>query len=155
MSNKKQQGFTLIEVMIALFVLSVGMLGSSAMMLRGQSEAVKTNNDAIAAQMAQSVAEMVRSNIDGVEAGSYDALSSHAANPGCITSGCTGQNLAIYDSYLWGWMLDEYLTNASGTISGNGADSVFTITINWTEVQRTSATSGAEVTKTHTMIFQP
>lgn len=155
MVKRKQQGFTLIEVMIALFVLSVGMLGSSAMMLRGQSEAIKTNNDAIAAQMAQSMAEMVRSNIDGVTAGDYDNLDSHAANPGCIVSGCSAAALAAYDSYIWGWMMDEYLPNATGTLRGNGADTVFTVTINWTETQRTSATTGADVTKTHVMIFQP
>ncbi len=155
MMNKKNRGFTLLEVMIALFVLSVGMLGSSAMMLRGQTEAVKTNYDAIAAQMAQSVAEMMRANITGVEGGSYDSLTSHAPNPGCITTGCDANNMALYDSYIWGWMLDEYLPDGAGTISGAGADSVFTITVSWTETQRTSTDTGTAVTKNHVMIFQP
>lgn len=155
MLKRKNHGFTLLEVMIALFVLSVGMLGSTAMILRGQTEATKTNAEAIAVQMSSSMAEMMRSNITGVEAGDYDALNSGAADPGCILTGCTAAQIATYDSSTWGWMLAEYLPNGAGTVSGLGKDSIFTITVNWTETQRTGTDTGVEVTKSHIMKFQP
>ncbi len=156
MNIRKVQGFTLLEIMIALFVLSVGMLGASALVIRGQTEAVKVNYDAVASQMAVSVAEMMRSNIDGVVAGEYDNLDSHAADPGCIATGCDAAGLAAYDSAIWGWMLDEYLpSGAVGTVRGGGADSVFTITVSWQEAQRTGKDTGALVTRNYVMVFQP
>ena len=155
MKYRKVQGFTLVEVMIALFVLSVGLLGSTAMIHNGRAIAKNTNYDSMASQMASSVAEMMRSNITGVAEGSYNALNSHVANPGCIVTGCTADNMAKYDSYIWGWMLDQYLPGATGTIRGTGLDSVFTITISWTEVRREAANTGSEITQTYTMMFQP
>lgn len=155
MLKRKNHGFTLLEVMIALFVLSVGMLGSTAMILRGQAEATKTNYDAIASELSSTMTEMMRSNIAGVEAGSYDALDSGAVDPGCAATGCDSANIALYDSYIWGWMLDEYLPGATGTVRGLGKDSIFLITVSWTEAQRTGTDTGTEITKTHTMMFQP
>lgn len=155
MKLKKNRGFTLLEVMIALFVLSVGMLGSTAMMLRGQTEATKINYSSTATQLASTMAEMMRSNITGVEAGAYNGLDSTVADPGCISTGCSAANIAAYDGYIWGWMLNEYLPDGSGNVRGAGADSVFTITIEWTETQRTGNDTGVEVTQNYTMKFQP
>ncbi len=155
MVRKNQKGFSLIEVMIALFVLSVGMLGSSAMVLQAKQVALRTNYDATAAQLAQSMAEMMRSNVSGINGGNYNNLSSHAASPGCITTGCNAADRVAYDSFIWGWMMDEYLPGSSGTVSGNGLDSVFTITVTWNQTERTGKDTGAIVTRNYTMIFQP
>ena len=159
MLKNKNHGFTLLEVMIALFVLSVGMLGSTSMILRSQTEATKTNSEAIAMQMSSNMAEMMRSNITAVEAGDYNALDSGAVAPGCISAGCNASQIATYDSSVWGWMLAEYLPDGEGTVrvetDATGKDSIFTITVNWTEIERTSTDTGKEVTKSHIMKFQP
>jgi type IV pilus assembly protein PilV len=116
MKLNKNRGFSLLEVMIALFVLSVGMLGSTAMMLRGQTEATKTNYSSTATQLASTMAEMMRSNITGVNAGAYNSLDSSVADPACISSGCSAAEIAAYDGYIWGWMLNEYLPDGSGDV---------------------------------------
>ena len=161
MMNMKSRGFTLIEVMIALFVLSVGMLGSTAMMLRGQREAVKVNHDGAAMQAATNMAERMRANITGVGQNAYDALTSGQPDPGCISTSCNAVNLAVYDSYLWGQELNE-LPNGVGTVDlvsipdpSRTNDRLFRITVSWTEVQRTGTNTGAEVTKNYVMMFQP
>ena len=161
MMNMKSRGFTLIEVMIALFVLSVGMLGSTAMMLRGQREAVKVNHDGTAMQLASNMAERIRSNVSGVSQNAYDALVAGQPNPGCISTGCSALNRATYDSYLWGQELGE-LPNGTGSVDlvsipnpSRTNDRLFQITVSWTEVQRTGTNTGAEVTKNYVMMFQP
>ena len=98
--KKLHRGFTLLEIVIALFVLSVGMLGSTAMVLRGQHEARETNFESIAAMLAQTMADRMRANIQGVNSGAYDKLDSGVANPGCITTGCDSDSIAAYDSCL-------------------------------------------------------
>lgn len=159
-NRKKQGGFTLIEVLIAMFVLSVGMLGSTALMLQGRSAAVKTNYEAKAMQMAQSMAEQMRANIKGVVDGNYnDVDTASASAQTCIATTCTTAEMALYDEYIWGWMLDQYLPSGSGTVTGVASaadqDVVFTITVNWTETRKLTATTGEEITKSYGMVFQP
>ena len=156
----RSTGFSLLEVMIALFVMSVGMLGSTAMMLRGQQQAVVTNNDGIAVELARSMAERMRANIQGVEDGHYDALVSGGTNPGCISGRCSSMDLALYNAWLWQWEMDNLLPNrnASGRVTRDGVvsqDSVYTITVSWTETQKTGTDTGAEVVKNYVMKVQP
>ena len=160
----------MIEVLIAMFVLSVGMLGSTAMMLQGRSAAVKTNHEAKAMQMAQSMAEQMRANIEGIADSNYNDIdTANASAQTCIATGCTSSEMALYDEYIWGWMLEKYLPAGSGTVTGLAVtaaaaaaagteanqDVVFTITVNWKETRKLTATTGEEITKSYGMIFQP
>ena len=159
-NKNRARGFTLIEVLIAMFILSVGMLGSTSLMLQGRAEAKRTNYDAKAMQMAQSIAEQMRANIAGVNNGSYNSLdTSNGTSQSCITTSCTSAQLALYDEYIWGWMLNQYLPKGTGTVTGNGADSVFTIAVTWQEVVKTgedaTGPTGVAQDRTYTMVFQP
>ena len=162
--QKIQRGFSLLEVVIALFVLSVGMLGSTAMVLRGQNEARETNYESIASMLAQTMADRMRANIQGVNSGAYDGLNSGIANPGCIATGCNSNEIAAYDSFEWGRELAQWLPDGVGTVRvvGPGAqpDSVFNINVTWTAVQSddhsgSDTAGGTEITKTYTMMLQP
>jgi len=155
--RKSNSGFTLIEVLIAMFVLSVGMLGSTALMLQGRSEAVKTNYEAKAMQLALGIAEQMRANIAGVTTGAYDAVATPGADPNCIATSCTVANMAAYDEFLWGQTLASNLPSGTGTVVTDGAptDAIFTITVSWAQTRKTSATTGVAQTKSYTMIFQP
>ena len=156
-----QQGFTLIEVMIAAFVLSVGMLGSTAMMLRGHQEADRTNYEGLAVQLATNMSERMRGNIQGVEAGSYNGLAANASDVhDCSASYCDSATVALYHAYIWGQELEDLMpnTNATATVRAigvAGTDTVFGITVNWDASVRTSTDTQNQVTKTYTMIFQP
>ncbi len=160
--NYKQQGFTLMEVMIAAFVLAVGMLGSTAMMLRGVELTREIKFESVAAQVAMNMAERMRSNIQEVENGSYDNLAADGASPVNCTNLCTPANVALYHAYIWGKELDDLFPfrNASAKVTAlNPAvkDSVFSITVNWDTLQGTANTSDVATVNTtsYTMIFQP
>jgi len=144
------------EVLLAMFVLSVGMLGSTGMMLQGRAEAVKVNYESKAMQLALGMAEQMRGNIPGVTANAYNAVdTASATDPSCIAASCSVAAMAEYDAYIWGETLKNNLPKGEGTVVGAGADSLFTITVNWTETQKTSADTGIEITKSYVMIFQP
>jgi len=155
--RKRNSGFTLIEVLIAMFVLSVGMLGSTALMLQGRAEALKTNYEARAMQLALGIAEQMRANIAGVTSGAYDNVATPVADPNCIATSCSVANMAVYDSFIWGDTLANNLPSGTGTVKTNGAttDAIFTITVSWAQTRKTSATTGVAQTKTYTMLFQP
>jgi len=156
----KQQGFTLLEVMIAAFVLAVGMLGSSAMMLRGLQEADVTNNEGLVAQSAMNMAERMRGNVAGVVANNYDNLAADSATPIDCSVVCTAGQVALYHAYMWGIELEDLLPNSNPTatvVSDNPgvADSVYRITINWDDDQRVDTDTRNSITKSYVMIFQP
>jgi type IV pilus assembly protein PilV len=94
-------GFTLIEVMIAVLVLSVGLLGLAAMQafgLRNNQEAYMRSQATI---LAGDIMERMRANIQGVNAGHYN-LGTPSAVAACLTTtGCTAQQLAQQDMFEW------------------------------------------------------
>ena len=154
--RSSQSGFTLIEIMIALFVLSVGVLGTTALLLRGQFEARQDNYASTAAMLAQGMADRMRANIQGVYANDYDALNSHMSSPGCIASGCGSTTLvAQNDSFEWGQEMDQLLPNATGNVRGNGQNSVMRITVSWTETQKKLTGGDTVATRNYVMVFQP
>lgn len=160
--KKRCRGFTLIEVLIAMFVLSVGMLGSTALMLQGRGEAKRVNNEGKAMQLAMSMAEQMRANINGVRSNAYDNVkTATASDPACISSSCTVAQMALYDAFIWKQALASHLTGGVGTVAVYNAgtadpdDTIFTITVSWTDTKKTGATAGAAITDTYTMIFQP
>jgi type IV pilus assembly protein PilV len=92
------RGFTLIEVMVAQLVLSIGLLGLAAL----QTSALRTQEAAAmhtrAVQAAQDMVERMRANPAGVAAGRYDLRRGHTPLPGA--SGMARTDLAAWQASL-------------------------------------------------------
>ncbi len=100
----RQRGFTLIEALITVIILSVGLLGLAGL----QFNALRSNQSAAQSTLAvlQVIdgADRLRSNAAGVAAGHYDKLTGDPGDdPGCIDSnkGCEHEALAKYDYWAW------------------------------------------------------
>ena len=151
------------EVMIAAFVLSVGMLGSTAMMLRGMQGADITNYEAISVQLAMNMSERMRGNITGVTAGDYDGKTSTVAVVDCSSTVCNAAGVADYHMYIWGTELRDLLPGDSSPIgrvdvllAGTAkTDPTYTISVSWDSNKRTGTDQASFVTNTYEMIFQP
>lgn len=156
-----QAGFTLLEILVAIVVLSLGLLG-----LAGLQAASLTNNQnafyrSIATQQAYDMADRIRANLAGVAAGSYDALGTNTpADPGCIHSGggCTTANVAVTDHSQWNTINGIILPNGQGRVDcvlGPGANCsnnpnavrTFDITVQWTERTAGGNVAGSFVTR--------
>ncbi|HFE32669.1 MAG TPA: type IV pilus modification protein PilV [Gammaproteobacteria bacterium] len=140
---QRQAGFTLLEILIALIILSIGLLGLAGL----QANSLKNNNSAYqrtqASLLANEMLDRIRANRQGLETGAYDAIdSTSTSDPGCITSGCSNMQMAQYDAHDWSDRLANLLPSGQGTVSGGGANSVFTITVMWDDA-RTGATGTA------------
>lgn len=152
-SNKQLSGgFTLIEILVALLVLSIGLLGLAALQLTS----FQFNTDSyLRTQTTFSTYDIIdrmRVNLVGLNAGNYDVNASTDADSkvstymACKGSGgscncdgssasCSAANLALYDLGRWYAKLDEFLPGASdrrATITRTSGNLV-TITIFWTE----------------------
>jgi type IV pilus assembly protein PilV len=117
-------GFTLIEVLVALFVLSVGLLGAASMQSRARAVRAESQLHATATELAASLAEAMRANRAVMSAPDsanpylnidYDTGSGAPAPPPryCYgESSCTPQELARFDTYETARALHERFPHA-------------------------------------------
>jgi len=120
-SNKKSkfvrtQGFTLIEVLITVVVLSIGLLGLASL----QAASLQSNNNSIArsqaAILASDMADRVRANIQGRNAGSYHLPAAAAVGACAIPPGCTAAQLAQNDAAEWNAAITQALAGGQGVV---------------------------------------
>lgn len=97
--KKNQQGVGLIEVIVALVILAIGVLGFSAMQMRAVATTTEANNNVYATNIARDLAERLRVNRDGLKAlqGSDGAFSGTASTVDCGDKTCDATQMAQYD----------------------------------------------------------
>jgi len=136
----QNRGFTMIEVLITLIILSIGLLGLAAL----QANSMASNHNSYlrsqAVQAAYDMGDRMRANKAGVSAGNYNAIAGIGANPGCITAGCTPALMATYDAFQWNTSLSETLPSGQGTVTGDGTD--FVISVMWDAERNGAAGTG-------------
>ena len=137
---KRFAGFSLLEVLVALVILSVGLLGLAALQaegLRGSSTAKFRFN---AVRLMGDITDRMRANEAGLADYSVALNAAGSNDPACAESGanlatiCTPTQMASYDIFLWKRDLDELLPpDGDGSIVATGSDNRFVITARWTE----------------------
>lgn len=120
-SKTHNRGFTLIEVMIALLIFSVGLMGMAALMV----VSVKTNHSAYlrtqASFLAQSMADRMRANMGVIPSynGTYSSATT-GTDPCASGVACSPANMVVRDRVLWSQQLVASLPNPTATIACNG-----------------------------------
>lgn len=114
--TRRQAGSSLIEVLVAMTVLAVGILGINAM----QTSTLKANQNSYmrtqAVYLAQDIVERVRSNAQGAEAGAYNDPTP-VANANCqTTTGCTAAQMAANDVAQWEAAVAAALPSGAGVV---------------------------------------
>lgn len=123
MMRNRVAGFSLIEVMVAMLVLGIGILG----MVGLQLNAMKLNQGAgvrsQATFLAYDIADRMRANTSAALAGSYDiSLTSQAP---------TGSTIAARDLRDWKTALASQLPSGTGAISRS--NNVLRVIVQWDE----------------------
>jgi len=90
----KARGFTLIESLVALVVLSVGLLGAAATLLGSLAAHAESLRRAVALELVRDVANRIRTNPSGRAA--YDTDGTEAGVD-CAVSACDALALAATD----------------------------------------------------------
>ncbi|NNM59072.1 MAG: type IV pilus modification protein PilV [Legionellales bacterium] len=123
------QGFSLLEVLVAVVVLAIGLLSLAALQISGIRYLSAANMDYQAMLQAVDMAERMRANPDGVAGGAYSNVSGTGSNPNCISSYCSASQMAQTDIYQWNTLNAQLLPSGAGTVTVNG--NLYTITITW------------------------
>jgi type IV pilus assembly protein PilV len=131
--TSKSAGFSLIEALVALIVISVGMIGIAALYGQGLTAGRVALSRTIAVNLASAMAENIRANRLG-----QASYAGAAANNACDPAGgatCPPDQMAAHDVFLWQQDIAAQLPNGQGQVAfANGVPPTYTITITWDEV---------------------
>lgn len=134
----RNDGFTLIEVLVTLIVLSVGLLGLAALQTIGTKLNFESSQRTQAVIQLYDMADRIRANPVARAAGSYDTVISGylpSSPPNCLTGACSATEMAAYDIYQWNTSNGQLLSNGKGEIASDSSTGVLirTLTVRWTE----------------------
>lgn len=134
----RQRGTTLLEVLITIFILSLGLLGIAGLTAASLQNAKLSQFHTTALQLANEYADRMRGNVQGVAANNYEIASAYdgAASreevPICSDpSRCTVAELADVDRAEWMNSLSQRLPGGGAYVKRSGL--VVDIWVIWQE----------------------
>ena len=135
----RQHGFTLLELLIALLVLSIGLLGLAALQTVGLRSNQMASMRTVATQMTYDMTDRMRANPDGMTtANQYYVLDTGDATPSiatdCDAEACTTEELADFDLNHWRTRISSLPGGLSKVTQTTTAGfTTHTITVHWNE----------------------
>ncbi|MFV2091203.1 MAG: type IV pilus modification protein PilV [Pseudomonadales bacterium] len=157
--DSKQRGLSMIELLVAVLVLSIGVLGITAL----QMVSLQNNRGALfraeAVQLAYDMMDRIRANpAGGIPGQAYGGLGLTTAPPAsadCMANNCSETQMVLFDQALWKCSLGGFntdagcvafraagvlppeadqpgLPNGDGSIAVSGAG-VVTVSVTWQE----------------------
>jgi type IV pilus assembly protein PilV len=167
------RGFGLIEVLIAVAVVAIGLLGFAKMQALAVGSTHNSGTRAIVALQASALAGVMRANeaywAAGLAPATFTVTGSTLSDTTlnglttvCTSGVCTPVQMAAFDLKNWGTSLAAMFPSSTGTISCStvvGSPVTCTITVNWSEktvaVNAAVSSGSAPVTLSYTLLVQP
>jgi len=134
----KNQGFTLLEVLIALVVFSFGLLALAALMAKGLQYNTSALHRSYASSQAYDMADRMRANRLALESPFYyqDINPPAGDPPGCLCNeacDCGTEAMATFDAWQWNRANAAVLPSGSGTVEKKDGTDYYVISVSWTE----------------------
>jgi len=120
-SSGSQRGFTLLEVLISIVVLSFGLLAIAALQLKTMEFSRNANQRANASALASSLADQMLLNRAAITAENFDSQQNPPASViSCYSSGgCTAAQMASNSLYEWRKAISQALPGGGGGVCRN------------------------------------
>ena len=109
----------MLEVLIAILIISIGLLGMAGMQAAGLRANVGASQRSAATMLAYDMADRMRANIAGVAAGNYDfsLLNPPTQHANCLQAGgCTVLQMAQNDRWEWNQAIQNTLPSGMGIV---------------------------------------
>ncbi|MBX2838167.1 MAG: type IV pilus modification protein PilV [Gammaproteobacteria bacterium] len=167
-NRRRQSGVGMVEILVAVLVVSFGFLAAAQMQVRGMRFSQTAYFLSQANFMLNDITDRMRANRTGVVDGEYAGFTINGSTsaPTCISSQtpCNSTALAQADLHAWSSYLHDTSSSsdflpllpsgptvtATGTITEDAATGVHTITVSWSEF-----VDGTEITQSLIRQFFP
>ena len=119
MKRHRQRGFSLLEVLVTVVILSIGMLGVAAVLVTVHKANASSYLRQQAVQQAYDILDRMRANRSVALQGSYDvALNTVPGTPSvnCNSGSCSPAQLASYDKWQWRTDIANNLPSGTGSV---------------------------------------
>jgi type IV pilus assembly protein PilV len=136
----RQSGFTMVEVLVALVVLAIGLLGIAALYLNSLQSGRTAIYRTQAVNLAADLADRIRANRTAQAAYGTLFADAEVEVAGCYTTGgCIDTDLASTDLARWKGTLTQLLPNGQGQVVvtlpvAAGEPTNYVVTVQWAEV---------------------
>lgn len=134
-STLKIKGFSLIEVMVSIVLLTISMLGLAAL----QSSSIKLDHQAYLRSqsviLASDMIDRMRSNPSAATSGHYSVSplpTTYTIDCSRLASSCSPEDLATYDLVKWNNLNSALLPSGVGQIRYTSAET-FIVGVHWIE----------------------
>jgi type IV pilus assembly protein PilV len=113
----RQRGFTLIESLVTIIVLSIGVLALAILQLQTMVDSRTASMRNIATLMAYNLGDQMRSNEQAMTKGTFKNMTgTPAATATCYSTGCTPEEMANTSFAVWKSDLQELLPGADAVV---------------------------------------
>jgi type IV pilus assembly protein PilV len=162
----QQRGVTLIEVLIAIFVTSIGLLGIAGLEVYSKQSGFEALQRTTASMLLNDIAEKMRANPGALaiyQGATVGGGSLSTPSTDCTTTACNASDMATYDLWEWEQLLDGAteqqggndtggLASPTGCIESGGSAGVYTVSLAWrgtTPLTNPTSSSCGEDTSVH------
>lgn len=129
----KQSGFTLLEILVALLVLAIGLLGLAGLMTSSMRNNLSASHRTQATWQAYDIVDRMRANRVAAISGSYTTAFGAAACSPTAPGGTPPQQ----DIANWKKQLACALPAGDGSVAVNAATNEATVVIRWNDSRGT------------------
>ncbi|MGD9841588.1 MAG: type IV pilus modification protein PilV [Steroidobacteraceae bacterium] len=141
-SINKQSGVGMVEVLVALVVMSVGMLGIASLYVTTLQAKTTSLSRMKAVNLAYDIADRIRANPTAF-ANYVIAPTDTTTSTDCASASCSAAQIAAADLDQWNTLVNDAITGLPGTVTRSivqtaaataTTPTVLTINLSWNEV---------------------
>lgn len=133
-SKRKSSGFTMLEMLVSLVILSVGLLGVAILQTKGQQFNHMSYLYTQASYLAYDLMDRMRANETIAKTGGYQRQLPTELSSDCTKQTCTSSQMVEFDLYSWKTLLEQTLPGGEAQIVWSSPN--YTISIKWLNDQK-------------------
>ena len=147
---RAQRGFTMLEILITLFLLTMWLLASAGVQSSSLQFTKAAQFRTQAVYLATELAERMQANKEAAVAGGYSySGGSLTTSASCTTALCSSDDLAAFDLQEWSNRVSSVLPSGTFTITPVAVANPITynIVVSWTDRKSDRAYSGTDTSE--------
>jgi type IV pilus assembly protein PilV len=145
-----QEGSTLIEILVAVLILSVTLIAQAGVQVLGVRANANAHLRSEAAILVNDISERIRANVPAALAGTYGTLTYNGVNcavppadqcsdnsSAVASAACTATQVAQEDAFLWSCNAQTVIPGNTLSVVWDNANSTYALQVAWTTIDLT------------------